>query len=557
MRAPKDHGRSHTRRPLSVNHGWTIGFALKALAAVLVSSVLLTACGSDSTRDGTAGNGKHFGYAVDDYLVTTNAGTNVGVSTNAQLMAGRLYPSAYVSGPKGQLIPNRTLVETQVLPGPNQQVIYKIADSAVYSDGKPVTCDAFLLAFTAGSMNSLFESHMPLAQQVDHVECTAGSKQATVVYKENFGARWRQLFGAGVLMPAHAVAAKAGISLEELNRLLKSRDYAALTRIAEIWNNGFNLKHFDPELQVASGPFKIESVGDKGEVVFVRNDLYNGEKAELDRLVVWPRGIDLNELRNKGSLQIADVTNTDLISWLDRNDSHNPYTVAAETGLLTDSLILGDAGIFSDVEARRALAACVDQASVAKASSTASGVDVQPVYARTVRATDAVNAQLRDIIEPHVHVNIDVAKRLEGKTIKVGYDGPDPRKKAMVEEIRKSCAAAGITIEDAAKEAASLADLSHTHVTDSGVGLVEEGTIDAILMAVDPSSEYADVASLSNNVQATRAAERRSWEEVPTIPLASQPRVFVVDKAVGNVVTNTDLSGIGWNMDRWNVVGAR
>ncbi|WP_373364399.1 ABC transporter substrate-binding protein [Corynebacterium ulcerans] len=557
MRAPKDHGRSHTRRPLSVNHGWTIGFALKALAAVLVSSVLLTACGSDSTRDGTAGNGKHFGYAVDDYLVTTNAGTNVGVSTNAQLMAGRLYPSAYVSGPKGQLIPNRTLVETQVLPGPNQQVIYKIADSAVYSDGKPVTCDAFLLAFTAGSMNSLFESHMPLAQQVDHVECTAGSKQATVVYKENFGARWRQLFGAGVLMPAHAVAAKAGISLEELNRLLKSRDYAALTRIAEIWNNGFNLKHFDPELQVASGPFKIESVGDKGEVVFVRNDLYNGEKAELDRLVVWPRGIDLNELRNKGSLQIADVTNTDLISWLDRNDSHNPYTVAAETGLLTDSLILGDAGIFSDVEARRALAACVDQASVAKASSTASGVDVQPVYARTVRATDAVNAQLRDIIEPHVHVNIDVAKRLEGRTIKVGYDGPDPRKKAMVEEIRKSCAAAGITIEDAAKEAASLADLSHTHVTDSGVGLVEEGTIDAILMAVDPSSEYADVASLSNNVQATRAAERRSWEEVPTIPLASQPRVFVVDKAVGNVVTNTDLSGIGWNMDRWNVVGAR
>ncbi|MBH5303261.1 peptide ABC transporter [Corynebacterium ulcerans] len=542
---------------MSVNHGWTIGFALKALAAVLVSSVLLTACGSDSTRDGTAGNGKHFGYAVDDYLVTTNAGTNVGVSTNAQLMAGRLYPSAYVSGPKGQLIPNRTLVETQVLPGPNQQVIYKIADSAVYSDGKPVTCDAFLLAFTAGSMNSLFESHMPLAQQVDHVECTAGSKQATVVYKENFGARWRQLFGAGVLMPAHAVAAKAGISLEELNRLLKSRDYAALTRIAEIWNNGFNLKHFDPELQVASGPFKIESVGDKGEVVFVRNDLYNGEKAALDRLVVWPRGIDLNELRNKGSLQIADVTNTDLISWLDRNDSHNPYTVAAETGLLTDSLILGDAGIFSDVEARRALAACVDQASVAKASSTASGVDVQPVYARTVRATDAVNAQLRDIIEPHVHVNIDVAKRLEGKTIKVGYDGPDPRKKAMVEEIRKSCAAAGITIEDAAKEAASLADLSHTHVTDSGVGLVEEGTIDAILMAVDPSSEYADVASLSNNVQATRAAERRSWEEVPTIPLASQPRVFVVDKAVGNVVTNTDLSGIGWNMDRWNVVGAR
>ena len=62
---------------------------------------------------------------------------------------------------------------------------------------------------------------------------------------------------------------------------------------------------------------------------------------------------------------------------------------------------------------------------------------------------------------------------------------------------------------------------------------------------------FPEVAAESTNVEAVRDAERKSWTEVPTIPLSVEPRVFVNDKSVQNLVPNTDIYGIGWNMDRW------
>ena len=53
------------------------------------------------------------------------------------------------------------------------------------------------------------------------------------------------------------------------------------------------------------------------------------------------------------------------------------------------------------------------------------------------------------------------------------------------------------------------------------------------------------------DVNQLREAEEQLWREVPGIPLAAQPRWFVMDRTVGNVVTYKGLAGIGWNMDRW------
>ena len=66
------------------------------LSCLLSASVVLTACGN--AGDG-AGGEDHFGYAVDEYLITTNAASAVGASSDAQLVTGRLYPGVYVNGP--------------------------------------------------------------------------------------------------------------------------------------------------------------------------------------------------------------------------------------------------------------------------------------------------------------------------------------------------------------------------------------------------------------------------------------------------------------------------
>lgn len=526
---------------------------MRILGAILaIATVFMVSACAEEVEEPGAHEQQHFGYALNASLATTNAGSLLGVATDAALLSARLYPAVYVQGPSGQMIPNTDLATTQVLPGSNRQVIYTINPDATYSDGQPVVCDDFLLAAKAGMMPSVFDSHVPLATQIERVDCTSGSKSATVVFKEDFGARWRYLFDQGILLPAHAIASKAGITLEELNRALQEDDVAALEEPARIWAEGFQLSNFDPELQVSSGPYVITGVGEFGEVTLGRNEYYSGDKATLEDAVVWPKGADIDAIATAGNLQIADIGSWENAAWVDRDDPLNPYDIVEEVGVLTEQLTLGSAGVFYGAEARQAFAACVDQAAVAAASSSVSGIEVPPVGVHSVRAQNPVVGQLGDLPASQMAVDIAKASMLAGATVRIGYDGPDERKGAMVEAIRASCEPAGITVVDASQEAVSLRDLSRTVVSEWGYEEYFEGPLDAVLRSVDPNREFETVNSLGSDPISTRQTEEQLWTDVPSIPLAAQPRVFVIDRTVGNVVVNTDLSGIGWNMDRWS-----
>lgn len=515
-------------------------------------SLLLAACSSTDQAGEQKSNQDFFGYAISDPLVTTNAGSMVGYSTNATKFAGRLYPGAYVQGPRGQLIPNTDLVETQPLPGAQKKVVYRINQNATFSDGAPVTCESFLLAFVAGQQSTYFDSHMPLMDQVEKVECQPNSRQATVVFNEDMGERWRYLFPGGTLLPAHAVAAKAGMTLEELNLGLLSLDSEMLQRVADVWNTGFDLAAFDPALQVSSGPYVVDHVGPQGEVVLRTNEAYHGAKPAQERLVVWPEGTNIADLSVNGQLQVAEVTNpVETTGWVNTDDPQNQYEVSAESGVLSEHLILGSAGTFYRESSRRAFAACVDQTAVAAASSEASGVQVNPTTVRVVRHSDAVASRLADISDPYLAVDTTKAQALSGTTIRIGYAGPDPRKAAMVAAIKASCELAGIVVEDASAEAPTLRELNRTMESEFGYETYKTDGVDAFLGTVDAQLAFPEVATESTNLEAIRDAERESWETIPTIPLAVEPRVFVTNKSVQNLVPNTDIYGIGWNMDRW------
>lgn len=529
--------------------GFRRGSGSRLLAVGVVAA--LSACSNTNWTDQSGTPSEHFTYVTNSLLTTTNAGSNAGSATNAQVLSGQLYPGTYVLGPKGQTIPNTDLVQATLLPATESQVVYRIQQDVNYSDGQPLTCDSFLLAFTAAKYAQLFDSHLPLLDQISRVDCTPGSKQATVVLKQGFGDRWRQYFGAGVLLPAHAIAARAGMSLDQLNTLLKSGDEAALAPVAEIWSQAFNLADFDPAMQVSYGPFVIESVDENGKVVLRKNEHYHGEPAALSHIEVWPRTANLEDLRSSSDLRVVDTSNGEDLSWIDRDDPENPYDVELVSGILSEQLVLGSAGVFYNVEARHQFAACVDHVAVAEASKKVSGVDVEPIYARTLRTDDARENQMEDILAPHRTTTIDFARLLQGNTIRIGYQGPDARKAAMVEAIRVSCEPAGINVVDVSGEATNFGDLATTTVTEWGEEIYHEGTADAILQAIDPVNEFPEIATTSANLEQARRAEAESWNQMRTIPLASQPRVYVTDRHVENVVSNTDLSGIGWNMKRW------
>lgn len=529
------------------------GWVRSTLTAVTLTAVLgVTACTSAEDSENPESSWDHFGYAVDTPLLTTNAGSLLGASTDAQLLSVRLYPSIYVAGPSGQMIPNSDLVKTQVLPGANKQVIYTLAEDANWSDGTPITCTDYLLNYKAGVMGSLFESYLPLNDQIEKMDCLPGEKRFTVVFKEDAGGRWRSLFAPGTVLPAHAIAAKADMSTEALHDALQNEDYAELAGVARVWREDFNLDRFDPALQVSSGPFQIEAVGEAGEVTLVANENYAGDQPALNELVVWPGSMDKAELAGRGALQIADAENYD---WVNRDDPMNPLEVETLQGILTESLMLGSAGVFYSGEARQAFAACVDQRAVAAASSEVSGIELAPVATHVVSHFDPVARQLTGVTDPQLEVDLSKASALAGTTVRIGYVGPAERQAAMVESIRASCAPAGINVVDASAEGSTMADLARVTTGQWGQEVYLEGSVDAVLRAVDPMAEYGSVMAADGDVTGLREAEEDLWERVPVIPLAAQPRTFAINGDVGNVVVYTGSSGIGWNMDRWRYEG--
>ncbi|MDO5670639.1 MAG: ABC transporter substrate-binding protein [Corynebacterium sp.] len=526
------------------------GVAALAAAALTLS---LAAC-TDSGDGGSTAAGDasidHFGYFLDTAVVTSNAATLVGATSNTEALSGRLYPAVFVPGPSGQMIPNTDLVTTQVLPGTNRQVVYTLAAEASYSDGVPVTCTDFLLHYKAGVHDGLFGAHLPQTDEVLRMDCQPGSKRFTVVFNEDAGGRWRHLFGPGTVLPSHAIAERAGLSEAELNTALQVDDMVTLGEVAPIWREGFNLDAFDPQLHVSAGPFVIESVGESGEVVLAPNEHYYGDQPNLDTIVVWPRGADAQHLAAEGALRIADVRSGQ-VSWVDRNDPTNTMDIVEQVGDLTDTLMLGDAGAFPGPWAREAFAACVDQEAVAAASTSISGVEVPATTLHTLPHNDPLAAQLSDVSEQHRGVDMGKAQAMAGMTVRIGYQGPDERKAAMVEAIRVSCEPAGITVLDASEQGQTLADVTRLTTGQWGEQVYHEGPLDAVLMAIDPMAEYGAAAARSTELAYLRAREEELWQDVPSIPLAAQPRRFVIDRTVGNVVVYTGLAGIGWNMDRW------
>ena len=569
-------------RRLGTTRWWGRRPKITAVAAGLSALALVAAsCSSEESESGEQAapsdpeSYNYTGYMVNSQLATTNAGTAFGSTTSAAQLSTRLYPGLFVPGPSGQLIPNADLVETEKLPpaadSDQESVRLTLADDATFSDGAPVTCDDYLLAYTAGTHPVEFASHMPLMNDIADIECAPHSKAFTLTFYKDQGHRWRQMFGPGTVMPAHALAQKTDMSMEDLNTALHAEDMAALQPVAELWRYGFSTAKddFDPELQVSYGPFTAEKVGDSGEVFLKANEQYRGDKPALDRLVVWPSSADAQELADKGVLKVADSA-TAAPGWLSGNagedaesaegkdpdhdsageDSagagNNDFETTTKVGLQTDTLTLSQAGIFAEPSARKAFAACVDQAALAHKSSEISGVDVPPAYVRTVSVQDPVAQTLGSVAKDHEGTDMAAAGQLNGTTIKVGYVGPDKRYQAMVEALRASCEPAGITIEDAADEQLSQFYLNPNPETG-------EPTIDAFLGPVDPLTEYSAAdSSIKNSVQ-LKEHEEQLWDSVPSIPVAAQPRVFIVHRDVEGVLPYTGISGIGWNMDRWHV----
>jgi peptide/nickel transport system substrate-binding protein len=159
-------------------------------------------------------------------------------------------------------------------------------------------------------------------------------------------------------------------------------------------------------------------------------------------------------------------------------------------------------------------------------------------------------------------------------TVRVGYLAPDARRAQLVSRMATDCAAAGITVEDASSPeftpsalragtvdavlggagslpgpTGSASSVVARYSLRTGIGLnvggYSNGRIDSIVDQLAVTDDPERVLALATE------GENILWNDMPSLPLYSEPRTTVVSDGMQDVVANPTAAGAGWNMDRW------
>lgn len=533
--------------------------------ATLVALSPLTACSGSAAGQ--------IDYAVDGALVTYNTNTVTGAaSAGAQAFARTLTGFGY-HGPDGQVVADHDFGTVSVVGGAPLVLDYQIADNAVYSDGKPVTCDDLVLTWAAHSGKFPGFDAATQAGYIDiaGVDCQPGQKKARVSFAPDRSVvDYDELFTATSLMPSHVIADDLGVNV---TASVLGKDMPAVERIAQRWNTIWDLK---PGLDIkwfpSSGPYKIESVLSDGGVVLVANDRWWGPKPMTKRITVWPQKADIQDRLNNGSIDVADVAAGSSGSVITPDNYRR--TDAPSDGI--QQLIFAPNGRFADTLVRRAVASCTPRDVIARDA----GVPIANSRLHTA-AEDAI-AQAENVPEAgkFVKANPDAARSTLGGaplTVRIGYRAPNARLAATVGAIAKACAPAGITVTDVTSDTTGPQTLrdgkidvllattggasgsgstgspamdAYTLHTGNGNNLsgYSNGQIDGIISALAVSADPAELVRL--------LAESAPvlWADMPTLPLYRQQRTLMASKKMYAVTANPTRWGAGWNMDRWVLV---
>jgi peptide/nickel transport system substrate-binding protein len=535
--------------------------AVIATVAALASS-MLTSCSTEPAEQ--------VNYAVDGTLTSYNTNTVTGAASAGPQAFARVLTGFSLHGPDGQSVADLDFGSVALVGRDPLVVDYQIADNAVYSDGKPITCDDMVLAWAAqsGRFPGFDAASQAGYSDIAGVECQPGQKKARVSYLPGRAIdHYNQLFTATSLMPSHVIADELGI---DVTQALITNDALAVDRIAQAWNTTWDLKPgADLKRFPSSGPYKIDSVLPEGAVVLVANDRWWGAKPVTKRITVWPRGVDVQDRLNNGSFQVVDVA-TGSSGTLTTPDGYQRNDIASD-GI--EQLIFSPQGPLAAPPARRALAFCTPRDLIARNAETpianarlsSAGSDA---FSTTEGAAEAGQ---------FLSANPDAARDALGGqplTVRIGYQSPNPRLAATVGAITKACAPAGIDVVDSAADS-------------TGPQTLRDGKIDVLLASVGGATGSGSTGSSAMDAYSLRSGNGNNlsgyanpeidgiinslaittepkevtrllgdaapilWGDMPTLPLYRQQRTVMSSKKMYAVEANPTKWGAAWNMDRW------
>lgn len=536
-------------------------FALTATFAV-VGALGLASC-SGSAAD-------QIDYAVDGPLTSYNTNTMTGAASGGSQAFARVLTGFGYHGPDGQIVGDNDFGTVSVVGRAPLVLDYQIAEAAVYSDGKPITCDDMVLAWAAqsGRYASFDAASWAGYSDITTIDCVPGQKRARVSFAPDRGfVDFGQLFTATSMMPSHVIADELGI---DVTAALQKNDAVTIERIAQVWNSTWDLKPgIDLRRFPSSGPYRIESVMSDGSVLLVANDRWWGTKPITKQVTVWPGGRDIQARVNDGSLDVVDVA-AGSVGALDVPTDYQ-RTDGPSAGI--EQLIFSGQGPLVAPAARRALGLCTPRAEIARIAA------VPIANSRLDPASDDAfgAAEVAPDAAQFVASNPDAAKAALGGarlSVRIGYQSPNARLAATTAAITKACAPAGITLQDLNSDSTGPKTLADNEIDvllastggATGGGSTGSSAMDAYDLHSGNGNNLSRYANpqIDNTIAALAvAADPKEltrllsegapilWADLPTLPLYRQQRTLLTSKKMYAVIPNPTRWGAGWNMDRW------
>ena len=586
------------------------GKAAVSLAAI--AALTLTGCASVGGGDDSKGGGDSSAAGKDGGVVTV-AETNKFSGANPGYTKTNLDINGHVAAMTREGFAN---VDTEQKLHPNEgfgtykkvsddplTVEYELKDTQ-WSDGNKIDKADMMLWWSelSGYANDADEEgktgkdYFSIAGSTDILHTTdmpkfsEDGKKMTVTWgKPN--ADWEIAFDSNSFMPAHVVAKKAGMSEDELLKVLENQKKGdpkspqkqpELEKIGKAWDTAFNFTSTpdDKDVLVSNGPYKIENVVENNSITLKKNENYKGSMpGKLDEITLRTIGdatAQIQALRN-GEVDIMQPNNVNKDT-LDQVQQIENVNVQKGDQLAYDHLDLNfGSDTFKDKDVREAFLKTVPRQKIVDqlikpvkddASVLNSQMYVSSQGEPYTKATE-VNGAEKMYAEP----DIEGAKKLLGgktPTVRILFNNGNPQRTDTFQLIKESAEKAGFKVQDLGDPNWS-EKLSDGDYDASLFGWVSPGVGTEMLSQIFKTggggnyNKYSnkDVDKLvdeartnldeSKRVDQIAEIDKHTFEDAYGLPLfQSVGYVATSDKISGVDKYQPNQTGVFWNVSEWS-----
>jgi len=482
-------------------------------------------------------------------------------------------------------------------------VKYTLNEGLKWSDGEPITADDMLFSWVQSSgyfddatidpatgAATTGTQYFSLAGSTAGLDTTAfpeisdDNLSLTITYSVPF-VDWELVNMIG--KPAHVIAEKAGVSLEELIKVFKETpagDPAApvepnptIKAAADFWNTGYDVTSMptDESLLVGSGPFIVTDFTPESDITLEKNPEYQGDLSPAyDQLIirfVGDANAQVTALQNGEVNAIQPQPSADTLTALENAGS----VVHSGDQLSYDHVDLNFSGVFADPAVREAFLKTIPRQQILDSIITPINPEAEVLNSQIFLPTDGpyADAVAASGYDAYTEPDIEGAKALlAGATpeIRILYNTNNPNRVDSFRAIQESAQKAGFIITDAGSP--DWGSLLGSGSYDASIfGWISPGAGNAALPQIFKSNGGGNYNLYSNpavdalvdesqiTVDPDRLDEIKVEIDAATaadffgLPLFQLPGLFADNGTVTGIEHFGGQTGIVWNAQDWTL----